>query len=43
MEEITNIYFTKRVKKEGKTPSKTPIIEACSDPMLHLCFKSKKY
>ena len=40
MEEITNIYFTKRVKKEGKTPSKTPIIEACNGSVLHLCFKS---
>ena len=40
MEEITNIYFTKRVKKEGKNTLKTPIIEACSGPMLHLCFNS---
>ena len=40
MEEITNIYFTKRVKKEGKNALETPIIEACSGPMLHLCFKS---
>ena len=40
MEEITNIYFTKRVKKEGKTPSKTPIIEACNSSVLHLCFNS---
>ena len=35
MEEITNIYFTKRVKKEGKNTLETPIIEAGSGPKLH--------
>ena len=40
IEEIANIYFTKRAKKEGRNTLKTPIIEACSGPMLHLCFNS---